>query len=111
MLRTVLSNLVAPPSTRPYPYMQREPFPEARGRITLDVTRCAFCGACARRCPSGALTVRRNEKEVVLEPFRCIVCEACREVCPRQAIDLNPHYRPPAYEKSSEVYRATETVG
>ncbi len=42
---------------------------------------------------------------------RCIVCEACREVCPRQSIDLESHYRSPAYEKSIEVFRPSVEAG
>jgi len=107
MIRNVLANLFSRPATRRYPAERREPFAEARGKITFDISRCAFCGACAKRCPSGAIDVQRSEKELVFQPFKCIICEACVEVCPRDCVNSVAQYRAPAYAKSEEVYKAS----
>ena len=106
MLQNVLANLFSRPATRKYPFQAREPFPEARGRIGFDISKCAFCGACAKRCPAAAIEVQRAEKELKFEPFRCIICEACVEVCPRKCIDSAAQYRAPVYQKPHETYKA-----
>ncbi len=105
MLQNVLANLFSKPATRKYPFQRREPFADARGRITFDISKCAFCGACAKRCPSDAIEVRRVDKELVFQPFRCIICEACVEVCPRHCVDSVAQYRSPVYSKAEEVYQ------
>ncbi len=105
MLQNVLANLFSRPATRRYPFQAREPFPEARGRIGFDISKCVFCGACAKRCPAAAIEVRRNEKELKFEPFRCIICEACVEVCPRHCVDSIAQYRSPAHTKATERYQ------
>ena len=106
MLSNVLSNIFARPATRNYPAVKRPPFAHARGRITFDVGSCGYCGACARRCPSSAIAVNRQEKTLTFAPFSCIICEACVEVCPRKSIVTDNQYRAPAYAKSLEVYTA-----
>ena len=100
----VLGNLLGGPATRLYPFERREPFEGARGQISLDVSKCTFCGACAKRCPAAAITVERQSKTFLFDPFRCIICEACAEICPKKAIEVNSQYRPPAYAKSTLVY-------
>ena len=76
------------------------------GKLRLDMGKCLFCGACARRCPAAAITVDRSNRELTFEPFRCIICEACVEACPRKAIVADAHYRTPETEKETRVYRA-----
>lgn len=104
MLQNVLANLISRPATRRHEVQPRQPFPDARGHIEFNPDNCAFCGACARRCPAAAIVVNRGDREITFEPFRCIICEACVEVCPRKSIIALCQYRSPAYRKSCEVY-------
>lgn len=106
MLATVVDNLVSRPATRPHPYQRREAFVRARGRIIFDISRCVFCGACALRCPAGAIRVNRAERELVFMPFQCIVCGACVEGCRRGCAQIIPQYHSPAYSKLEEYYRS-----
>ena len=50
---------------------------------------CCGCGACANKCPKGAIKMKSN-KEGFLHPVvdinQCVECEACEKVCP----GLNP---------------------
>ncbi|HBQ85699.1 MAG TPA: hypothetical protein DD811_04345 [Syntrophomonas sp.] len=106
MLPTIMKNLFSRPETRLYPAEVRELYPHTRGHIEFEEEKCVFCTMCAKRCPSGAITVDRDNKTWTLEPFRCIVCETCIEGCPREAIKLIEQWRTPACAKPTEVYRS-----
>jgi len=43
--------------------------------ITLDGECCVYCGAGTSICPSGALTLRRNDWSLVFAPEKCYACE------------------------------------
>lgn len=56
---------------------------------TLSVANsCAACGACARYCPSGALStaVRDNKFQHIFYPGACIGCGLCAKVCSTRAL-------------------------
>lgn len=71
------------------------------GVITVDPQRCTLCGACADRCPEGALTLEGAPErlQLLFDASRCTACEACL-ICPEQALRLekitDAEHRPPA---------------
>lgn len=83
-----LRNLFSRPATRRYPQTVRPPVDGARGQLELDVGACNFCGLCARRCPTAALCVTRDERRFELDDLRCIACGVCVDVCTRNAVSL-----------------------
>lgn len=83
-----LRNLFSRPATRLYPQTTRPPFEGARGQLELDIEACNYCGLCARRCPTVALCVTRDEGKVELDDMRCISCGICVEVCTRNAMGM-----------------------
>jgi ech hydrogenase subunit F len=84
-----LRNLVARPSTRLYPYTTRPAFPGARGKIEFDVETCNYCMLCARRCPTLAIKVDREDKMWSIDHLNCIACNACVEVCNKKSLTMS----------------------
>ncbi|MEW5735203.1 MAG: NIL domain-containing protein [Thermodesulfobacteriota bacterium] len=51
---------------------------------------CTHCGTCTAVCPTGALSLKRPEMEVVYDFEKCSVCKLCVAVCPPHAMELRP---------------------
>lgn len=54
--------------------------------IELNQEKCIDCGACAKRCPFGALTYTEGKTE--FHPEECWGCGVCRSVCPQEALKI-----------------------
>lgn len=66
----------------------------------VDIEKCISCGACARKCPTGAIFLpfaQAVPQAYMIDMSKCKNCGACVEVCPRDAINLD------AKEKTSLV--------
>ena len=90
IFKDILGNLVKGPVTRNYPFEKRPPFPGERGKLVIDPEKCIYCGLCAKKCPSNAITVSRTPKEWRFEKFRCILCGTCVDGCPKKCLKLLP---------------------
>ena len=91
----VLKNLFSKPVTRPYPEQPRE-YPErTRGHVEIDIDTCVLCSLCARKCPTGAITVDRAAKLWEIERFGCIQCGCCVETCPKKCLSMKQSYTQP----------------
>lgn len=104
MGRNIARNLLEGPVTRRYPREKREYSPGSRGMILIDIEACTFCNLCARRCPTEALTVRRDLKEWEIDRLRCIFCGRCVEVCPRKCLAMANHYSPGVTAREEAVH-------
>jgi formate hydrogenlyase subunit 6 len=72
-----------------------EPAPAAyRGQVLLDTSRCVGDAACARACPSGAISVAESVDGWVwqLDDARCVFCGLCQEACPVEAIVISNEF-------------------
>ena len=58
-----------------YPWM----IAKSRYMTELDSNLCEACGKCAKRCPTGALSL--EEKALALDDQRCIGCGVCVSAC------------------------------
>jgi len=59
------------------------------GVVRIDSERCTLCGACADRCPEGALSLggAQYRLQLIFDPMRCTACEACL-ICPEGALHI-----------------------
>ncbi len=55
--------------------------------IIRDEEECIDCGACTAVCPSGALTMNKQD-ELQFDKEKCLVCELCIKACPIGVIDV-----------------------
>lgn len=51
--------------------------------VRLDEEKCKGCINCIKRCPTGAIRVRRGKAYIISE--RCIDCGECIRICPNHA--------------------------
>lgn len=82
-----LKNLFSKPATRPYPEQPREYPDRTRGHVEVDIDTCVLCSLCARKCPTGAITVDRaascgKSKDSAASSAGAAWKPARRNVCP-----------------------------
>ena len=49
---------------------------------------CIECTACCSICPTGALSVEREDMRVSFDEDKCIACELCIPTCPYDAMQI-----------------------
>ncbi len=49
---------------------------------------CLMCGACTGVCPTQALYIDQETREVVFDPDNCKGCGLCVAVCPVRAMEI-----------------------
>jgi len=57
----------------------------------VDINKCISCGACARKCPAGAIFLpfaQAVPQAYMIDMSKCKQCGACVKVCPRDAVNL-----------------------
>ncbi len=66
----------------------------------VDIKKCISCGACARKCKTGAIFLpfaQAIPQSYMIDMSKCVNCKECVKVCTRDAID------PGEKEKTSSV--------
>lgn len=102
--KVVIKNMFQKPVTRQYPENKREYTSRTRGQISIDIDTCIFCGICSKKCPTGAIEVKREEKSWSIERFGCIQCGYCAESCPKNCLSMLQDYPQPDAKKPRDIY-------
>lgn len=102
--KMVLRSLFKRPATLMYPVVPRVWKERTRGRIEIEIETCIFCGICARKCPTDAITVDRTQKTWTIARMGCIQCSCCVEVCPKKCLLNKAGYTIPDTEKIVDTF-------
>ena len=106
MTRLALKWAVSKPVTTRYPFEPRVPIAGSRGLLHFALETCVFCTVCAKRCPTGAIVVRRTPKRWGIDRLLCISCGACVDACPKKSLTLTTAHGVPAITKDREYHGA-----
>lgn len=85
---TVFKHLFMKPVTLEYPEKKIIPPEKFRGKPV--VKNCVGCTTCIRVCPTGAITITKNQFKIDLK--KCIFCGNCAFYCPKGAIRMSEEY-------------------
>lgn len=112
-LKTIRRHLRTSRETPSYPDRPTPAPPAYRGQVTLHTGRCDGNAACARACPSQAITVEPTADGWVweLDDARCVFCGLCEEACPAQAISLTSDFELAVRDPEDLVTRVIFTRG
>ena len=104
MSRLALKWALSKPPTSRYPFEPRRVLARSRGRLVFTKDNCVYCTVCAKKCPTGALTVNRAQKKWAIDRLLCVTCGYCAEVCPKKSLELTTSHGAPAVTKDLEYY-------
>ncbi len=57
--------------------------------VVRDDEVCTHCGACIVVCPTGALSMDLESREVNFDAEKCVACGICVPVCPPRAMSIH----------------------
>ncbi|MGC9316664.1 MAG: NIL domain-containing protein [Armatimonadota bacterium] len=57
--------------------------------VVRDHDRCTHCGACIVVCPTDALSMDPDSREVNFNADECVACGICVPVCPPRAMSIH----------------------
>lgn len=100
--------------TTEYPEAPEAAPPAYRGQVQLDPGRCTGDAACARVCPSQAISVRATGDlgwSWELSDARCVFCGLCAEACPTRAIVLSNEFELATRSESELITHVTFRAG
>jgi formate hydrogenlyase subunit 6/NADH:ubiquinone oxidoreductase subunit I len=104
MSRLALRWAFTKPATCRYPFEPRNPLPGSRGILTFVRETCVFCTVCAKKCPTGALSVNRAQKKWSIDRLLCISCGYCVECCPKKSLQLATDHARPVVTRDREFF-------
>ena len=87
-MQTVFKHLFRKPVTLEYPEKKRILNDIFRGKLKVD--GCVGCGLCKKVCPTGAISIEREDKKIIskIDLKKCIFCGNCTFYCPKGAIRI-----------------------
>ena len=92
------------PATCRYPFEPRQMIPASRGQLVFRKDTCVYCTVCAKKCPTGALSVNRAQKQWTIDRLLCISCGYCVEACPKDSLAFATEHAAPSVTKDREIY-------
>ncbi len=109
--KTLFKSMFHGPYTSAYPLQKKVFFDKTRGSVKINISDCIFCGICQRRCPTGAITVEKEDRAWRIERLRCIQCSYCTEVCPKKCLAMDGQYSSPSQGSIKDEYKDARVSG
>nr|MDO8098404.1 4Fe-4S binding protein [Candidatus Njordarchaeota archaeon] len=100
----VFSQTLHKPFTVMYPFEKRNVPTNHRGRHIFIQKNCTACTMCARVCPTVAIHLNREKKEISINYSRCIFCSFCVDACKFNALHSSPDYELSEYSLDNLTY-------
>lgn len=66
--------------------------PEFRGKITYRRDCCIGCGLCVKVCPSHAIELIPDTKQIRVWVDQCIFCSQCTSICPKGGLSMGTEF-------------------
>lgn len=76
--------------------------PKFRGKITYQRGSCIGCGLCVKVCPSHAIELIPDTKQIRVWVDQCIFCSQCTNVCPKSCLSMSDEFLLADEERYSE---------
>lgn len=92
-----------------YPVKPAKFYDKTKGHIAIEAGKCILCTICAKKCPTGAITVDRTGREWAIDRGKCILCNVCTEACPPKCLSMANQYSAPVTEQKMDVIAIPET--
>ena len=112
--RLVSRSALSKPATRLYgsdPEVAKQKFDGTRGHIQFMVNSCTFCTLCAKKCPTDAIVVERENKTWTIDRRKCILCGACVEGCRKSCLTCENEAAPPFDDAMWRFYDENTELG
>ena len=93
LLKEVLKNLFSKPFTVRYPKEKAVWIsPNFRGKVVPIPEKCKGHAICVRNCPSYAIKMINNNRNIEIDQGKCVLCGLCVYNCPEKAIKIVPEF-------------------
>jgi len=66
--------------------------PNFRGKITYKNDCCIGCGLCVKVCPSHAIELIPETKQIRVWVGQCIFCSQCTSICPKGGLSMGDEF-------------------
>lgn len=91
MFKIIKKILKYPRLTQNYPKYPLNSIPFS-GKPEIDLEICTRCGECVKHCPSKAIVLDKEAKDIGINYDDCVFCSLCEEVCPVGAAQMTSKF-------------------
>ena len=102
ILGIVMESLVFGSKCKMYPVKPAKFFDATRGHVEIETGKCILCSLCAKKCPTDAITVERQNKIWKIDRMKCIACALCVDACPKKCLKMANSYSPVGTSRVNE---------
>lgn len=100
MTKLIVSSLFKKTACQMYPFKPAKFYKHSRGKVTINASKCILCTLCAKKCPTGAIIVDREQGHWQIDRSKCILCNECVTCCRPVALTMENQHSAPATEKT-----------